>query len=173
MFQRGYPTKTYILHFRDLGVVSQSSQCPATPTYCVLTVPAADPCAHSKHERPCGARLQAEATVQSWDLTTLRLVELSTIAFILLLLPQLWKNAAALAASNAEALSGLAWEVCQLRAICAGHRICACVKRTQTQSPAFWQINLSDSTESVYSHEAWSTVFHALKTLGTFLLSCL
>ena len=47
-----------------------------------------------------------------WDKETLRLVELSTVAFIFLLLPQLWKNAEALASGNAAALAGLAWEVC-------------------------------------------------------------
>jgi len=46
-----------------------------------------------------------------WDRTTQRLVDLSTVAFIFLLLPQLVKNAQALAAGNPAALAGLSWVV--------------------------------------------------------------
>ena len=46
-----------------------------------------------------------------WDRTTSRLVDYSTLAFVLLLLPQLVKNAVALRAGNVELLAGLAWSV--------------------------------------------------------------
>ena len=49
--------------------------------------------------------------VSRWDVITQRLVDVSTIAFVFLLLPQLLKNGRALAAGNAVALSGLAYEV--------------------------------------------------------------
>ena len=46
-----------------------------------------------------------------WDRTTSKLVDYSTLAFVLLLLPQLVKNAVALRAGNVELLAGLAWAV--------------------------------------------------------------
>ena len=53
----------------------------------------------------------AQNTVQWWDGVTQRLVDVSTIAFVFLLLPQLIKNQRLLTAGNAAALGGLAWEV--------------------------------------------------------------
>lgn len=46
---------------------------------------------------------------EKWDKVTERLVDLSTVAFVFLLMPQLWKNYQALAAGNASALAGLSW----------------------------------------------------------------
>jgi hypothetical protein len=57
--------------------------------------------------------MQPGAILQWWDQTTKRLVEVATVAFIFLLLPQMLKNGRALAAGNAAALAGLAWEVSQ------------------------------------------------------------
>lgn len=57
------------------------------------------------------AHLQAKDFDKLWDTVTQRLVDVSAVAFIFLLLPQLIKNAKLIAAGNGAALSGLAWEV--------------------------------------------------------------
>jgi hypothetical protein len=55
--------------------------------------------------------LQNGDVVRWWDRSTARLVDASTIVFVFLLLPQILKNAKALAAGNAAALAGLSWVV--------------------------------------------------------------
>jgi hypothetical protein len=53
-------------------------------------------------------RMQA---TPSWDKITTKLVDFSAVPFVLLLLPQLLKNAIALRAGNGDVLMGLAWVV--------------------------------------------------------------
>lgn len=50
-------------------------------------------------------------TPKGWDQTTSRCVELSTIAFIFLLLPQVVKNYLSASSGNSEALAVLSWVV--------------------------------------------------------------
>ena len=52
-------------------------------------------------------------TAKSWDQTTSRCVELSTIAFIFLLLPQVVKNYLSASSGHSEALAVLSWVVSQ------------------------------------------------------------
>lgn len=51
------------------------------------------------------------ATAKGWDQTTSRCVELSTIVFIFLLLPQVAKNFLSASSGNSEALAVLSWVV--------------------------------------------------------------
>ena len=67
---------------------------------------------------------QPIVVVYWWDDTTKRLVEASTVAFVFLLLPQLWKNSQALAAGNAAALAGLSWVVRSLSDVSVLTSIC-------------------------------------------------
>ena len=53
----------------------------------------------------------AAVTAKSWDHTTSRCVELSTVAFIFLLLPQVIKNYLSMSSGNSEALAVLSWVV--------------------------------------------------------------
>jgi hypothetical protein len=55
-------------------------------------------------------RAQADPS-SSWDRSTQRLVAGSTLPFLLLLLPQLWKNHVNLCAGNAAARGALSWLV--------------------------------------------------------------
>ena len=58
------------------------------------------------------------ATASGWDQTTSRCVELSTIAFIFLLLPQVVKNHISASSGNSEALAVLSWVVSSARVSC-------------------------------------------------------
>lgn len=50
-------------------------------------------------------------TTQKWDKITTRCVELSTVAFVFLLMPQVIKNYLSMARGNTEALAVLSWVV--------------------------------------------------------------
>ena len=53
----------------------------------------------------------AAVTAKSWDHTTSRCVEISTVAFIFLLMPQVIKNYLSMSSGNSEALAVLSWVV--------------------------------------------------------------
>ncbi|KAK3257315.1 core protein, partial [Cymbomonas tetramitiformis] len=51
-----------------------------------------------------------ESTSGKWESTTIRLTESSTLPFLFLLLPQIWKNAVNLLEGNLTALSIICWQ---------------------------------------------------------------
>lgn len=53
-------------------------------------------------------------TSHKWDRITSRCVELSTVVFVFLLMPQVIKNYVAMASNNSEALAVLSWVVRQI-----------------------------------------------------------
>jgi hypothetical protein len=64
---------------------------------------------------------------EQWSRTTSKLVDLSAVAFVFLLLPQLVKNAQALAAGNGSSLVGLSWVVRPFNAGPPGFLLSSCV----------------------------------------------
>lgn len=64
------------------------------------------------------------ATAKEWDQTTSRCVELSTIAFVFLLMPQVVKNHLSASRGNSEALAILSWVVRRAWASC----VCAALR---------------------------------------------
>ena len=85
---------------------------PALPT---TTAPLAAPLQHSVRLVACRCAPREVATSGPtsghWDQQTRRLVSLSTFFFLFLLLPQIWKNAAALLAGDTALLASLSWVV--------------------------------------------------------------
>ena len=57
-------------------------------------------------------------TANSWDQTTSSCVQLSTIAFIFLLMPQVIKNHLSASSGNSEALAVLSWVVSEAQTSC-------------------------------------------------------
>lgn len=55
--------------------------------------------------------LATASTSHEWDQTTSRCVEISTVAFIVLLMPQVIKNYISMTTGHAEALAVLSWVV--------------------------------------------------------------
>ena len=55
---------------------------------------------------------QPTTSPSGWDTQTGRLVSVSTIFFLLLLVPQILQNASSLMAGNSSALAALSWVVC-------------------------------------------------------------
>ena len=55
---------------------------------------------------------QPASSTSAWDVQTGRLVSVSTVFFLLLLVPQIVQNAGSLLAGNSSALAALSWVVC-------------------------------------------------------------
>lgn len=64
-----------------------------------------------KRYNPTRKNAAIAVTAKTWDQTTSRCVEFSTVAFIFLLMPQVIKNYLSMSSGNSEALAVLSWVV--------------------------------------------------------------
>ena len=93
------------------GIYINCRSCKSSCNICALKSRWQEAAAQKKRASlPCKA-IATASTSHEWDRTTSRCVELSTVAFMVLLMPQVIKNYVSMTTGHAEALAVLSWVV--------------------------------------------------------------